>query len=42
MVVVGSGLIAISVGMLVAVGDRRRLRGAARNASRTGWWLLGR
>jgi predicted lipoprotein with Yx(FWY)xxD motif len=41
MVVVGAGLIAVSLSMLVILGGRRRLAGSLSKA-RAGWWLLGR
>jgi hypothetical protein len=40
MVVVGAGLIAVSLSVLVVLGGRRRLASLSR--ARAGWWLLGR
>ncbi len=42
MVVVGVGLVALSLSTLALLGDRSRLRRAALKVTRAGWWLVGR
>ena len=42
MAIVGAGLVALSLGVLAAVGDGSRRRSTARAATRAGSWLLGR